>query len=405
MKIKLLRNEISTILRILFLFVIQVNLLNLGDIYAHKKFNPSAFKMENKVLVGEVRFKIIPLREYILKAGVSGLIELEVPYQDAFYEMGKRLGGIDIKRLELDQELMDLSESLMKEKDIPQWHLQRRSRIEQLENQLTKIEGERSLTRQMLDNPEKYEKIFKGLGAVDNNQKMELESYLESLFIHEKQIKEILSYANSERKKELELGQIIKKFELRKMQFDQRIYQSYLTLPFSGEVEFLFPYLEGEENYIQAGMDVAVVRDMRELHGHVPILDPEWRLFDENLLELVVKTRKGRVVGKYSRSFSQNISSKDELIYSFTFDSSDNMSLRAQMGGTTEGFLYHKLSRPAHMVPKFLLVSLDPDTFRNESWKGLVKKICSDYEILEVGLYSIALAKIDEGFSEDKSTK
>ena len=405
MKIKLLRNEISTILRILFLFVIQVNLLNLGDIYAHKKFNPSAFKMENKVLVGEVRFKIIPLREDILKAGFSGLIELEVPYQDAFYEMGKRLGGIDIKRLALDQELMDLSESLMKEKDIPQWHLQRRSRIEQLENQLTKIEGERSLTRQMLDNPEKYEKIFKGLGAVDNNQKMELESYLESLFIHEKQIKEILSYANSERKKELELGQIIKKFELRKMQFDQRIYQSYLTLPFSGEVEFLFPYLEGEENYIQAGMDVAVVRDMRELHGHVPILDPEWRLFDENLLELVVKTRKGRVVGKYSRSFSQNISSKDELIYSFTFDSSDNMSLRAQMGGTTEGFLYHKLSRPAHMVPKFLLVSLDPDTFRNESWKGLVKKICSDYEILEVGLYSIALAKIDEGFSEDKSTK
>ena len=81
------------------------------------------------------------------------------------------------------------------------------------------------------------------------------------------------------------------------------------------------------------------------------------------------------------------------------------MSLRAQMGGTTEGFLYHKLSRPAHMVPKFLLVSLDPDTFRNESWKGLVKKICSDYEILEVGLYSVALAKKGEGFSENKSTK
>ena len=96
---------------------------------------------------------------------------------------------------------MDLSESLMKEKDIPQWHLQRRSRIEQLENQLTKIEGERSLTRQMLDNPEKYEKIFQGLGTEDKNQKMELESYLESLFIHEKQIQEILSYANSERKR------------------------------------------------------------------------------------------------------------------------------------------------------------------------------------------------------------
>ena len=101
MKIKLLRNEISTILRILFLFVAQVYLLNLGYIYAQKKFNPSAFKMENKVLVGEVRFKITPLREYILKAGASGLIEIDVPYKDAFYEMGKRLGGIDIKDLNL----------------------------------------------------------------------------------------------------------------------------------------------------------------------------------------------------------------------------------------------------------------------------------------------------------------
>ena len=195
------------------------------------------------------------------------------------------------------------------------------------------------------------------------------------------------------KEKELELGQIIKKFELRKMQFDQRIYQSYLTLPFSGEVEFLFPYLEGEENYIQAGMDVAVVRDMRELHGHVPILDPEWRLFDEDLLELVVKTRKGRVVGKYSRSFSQNISSKDELIYSFIFDSSDNMSLRTHMGGTTEGSsIINYPDQPTWSRNSFLFL-LILILFRKESWTGLVKKISPDYEILQVGLYSVALTK------------
>ena len=53
-----------------------------------------------------------------------------------------------------------MSESLLKEKDIPQWHLQRRSQIEQFENQLSKIEGERSLAEQMLENPENTGSFF-----------------------------------------------------------------------------------------------------------------------------------------------------------------------------------------------------------------------------------------------------
>ena len=55
---------------------------------------------------------------------------------------------------------MRMSESLLKEKDIPQWHLQRRSQIEQFENQLSKIEGERSLAEQMLENPRKIQGAF-----------------------------------------------------------------------------------------------------------------------------------------------------------------------------------------------------------------------------------------------------
>ena len=365
-----------------------------GNLVAKQKnFNLTKFKEKNRILVGEVRFKITSLREYILKAGTTGLLELDVPYEDSFYEMGKRLGGIDVKRLELDQELMDLSESLMNEKDIPQWHLQRRSRIEQLENQLTKIEGERSLTKEMMENPLKYQKIFQGLGNGDANQTMELELYLESLSSHEAEIKEILSYANSQRKEDLELGQMIKKFDLRKMQFDQRIHQSYLTMPFSGEVEFLFPYLEGEDNYIQTGMNVAVVRDMRELHGQVPILDPDWRLFEEKNLELSVKTRQGSAVGQFLRSYSQNVSSKDELVYSFKFDPDDHGSLRSQMGGKTEGSLYYKLPRPARLVPKFLLVSINSEVFRNSGWDGLIEKLLPEYEILQVGLYTVAIAE------------
>ena len=371
----------------------------LGQLPANK-LDPSSFKKSDRVLVGKVSLRITPLREYKLQAGATGLLELYVPYKKASFETGRRLGGVDTKKLELDQDLMDTSENLLIEKDIPQWHLQRRSKIEQLENQLTKIEAERTMTKQMLENPEKYKKIFQGLGTQERNQTKELRSYLKSLSLHENEIKKMLNYESSERKEDLELGQMIKKFELRKMQFDERIHQSYLTVPFTGEVEFLFPYIEGEENYIQAGMEVAVIRDMRELHGNVPILDPDWRLYEKNLLELTVKTRTGNAVGRYLRSFTENISSKEELVYSFKFEVGDNESLRSQMGGTTEGSLFYKLPKSAHMIPKFLLASLDSETFRDLGWEGLVQKLFPKYEILEVGLYSIAIARFTEESTE-----
>ena len=368
-------------------------LLTYGQEQPFRTLNPSGFRETNRVLVGEISIKVTPLREYTLKAGSTGLIELYVPTKPGSYKLGDRLGGVDTARLQLDQELMDLSESMLREKDIPQWHLQRKSQIDQLDNQLSKIEGERSLTQQMLANPEKYKELFQSSNQGDGNHSKDLAKYLNELSLHEVQIKDMLTFLKSDRKEELELGELEKKFELRKLQFDTRLQQAYLTVPFDSEVEFLFPYVQGEKNYIQAGMEVALLRDLRELHGQVPIIDPDWRLFKKNKLELEIKSSTGFVIGKYLKSVSKEISGGEELIYSFKFDPKDNFSLRNQLGGKTEGKLYYQLTRPARMVPKFLLVSLAPETFRVEGWPGLVKQLCPEYELLHVGLYSIAIAQ------------
>ena len=180
------------------------------------------------------------------------------------------------------------------------------------------------------------------------------------------------------------------------MQFEMRMQEAYLTVPFDGEIEFLFPYVEGEKNYIQAGMEVALLRDLRELHGQVPILDSDWRLYNKNSLELELKAPRGKVIGKYLKSSSREVSGGEELIYSFKFDPQDKLALRNQLGGRTDGMLYLKLSRAAHMVPKFLLVSLNPERFRLGGWSGLVASVCPEYELIEVGLYSIAIGKIAE---------
>ena len=381
-----------TRISLLFLFSFSTGFAQLEKNRA-LTLNPTGFRESDRLLIGKVSLKVTPLREYTMKAGSTGLFELDVPYQSAFFKLGDRLGGIDTARLEIDQELMSLSESMLKEKDIPQWHLQRRSQIEQFENQLAKIEGERSLAEQMLANPEKYRELFQASKKDDVNQTEDLKTYLQTLATHENQVKEMLSFVQSERKEELELGEIKKKFELRKMQFDMRMQEAYLTVPFDGELDFLFPYVVGEKNYIQAGMDVALLRDVRELYGQVPILDPDWRMYPKNRLELEVKSTRGMVIGKYSKSISKDVSGGEELIYSFQFNPQDNLALRNQLGGRTEGTMNLKLTRAGHMVPKFLLVSLNPDIFRREGWSGLVANVCPEYELLEVGLYSIAIAK------------
>ena len=106
----------------------------------------------------------------------------------------------------------------------------------------------------------------------------------------EMRLTEILSFMNSDRKETLELGELRKKFEVRKLQFEMRMKEAYLTMPFAGQVEFLFPYVEGERNFIQRGMEVALVRDLQKIHGQAFMADSRLRLLDKNRVELQVET-------------------------------------------------------------------------------------------------------------------
>ena len=360
------------------------------------KINLDSFHEGERILIGKLPVMMTPFREYTLKAGASGEIVMYVPTKTENYEIGHRLGGIDADRLKLDQELMDISESLLDEKEIPQWHLQRKSQIEQIEAQLTQLKTERMMAEQMVREPEKFEGLFKGSFDAEKMKGENLLIYILKREKDEMRLNEILSFMNSDRKENLELGELRKKFELRKLQFELRMKEAYLTMPFDGQVEFVFPYVEGEKNYIQRGMAVATVRDMQQIHGQVAILDSRLRLFEKNQVELQVKTAKGSLVGKYSKSFKNEAPTGERVIYSFDFDREESASLQNLLGGKIDGELYYSMGRKARIVPKFLLVSLAPSVFRAEGWAGLVKELFPGHELIHVGLSSVAVGKSAE---------
>jgi hypothetical protein len=357
------------------------------------KVNLNSFRENNRILVGKLPVMVTPFREYTLKAGASGEIEMYVPVKTEQYEAGHRLAGIDAGRLKLDQELMDISEVLLDEKEIPQWHLQRKSQIEQLESQLTKIKSERMMAEQMVRDPSKYAGLFKGSFDADKMKGENLLLYILKREKDEIRLTEILSFMNSDRKETLELGELRKKFELRKLQFEMKMKEAYLTMPFAGQVDFLFPYVEGERNFIQRGMEVALVRDMQKIHGQAAMNDSRLRLLDKNRVELQVETASGFAVGKYSKSLKKEGATGEQMIYSFEFLPRHRGALQNLLGGQVDGSIYYLMKGPVRIVPKFLLVSLSPEVFRGEGWSGLVQRFFPGHDLIQVGLNSVAVGK------------
>ena len=63
------------------------------------KINLNGFREQSRILVGKLPVMVTPFREYTLKAGASGEIEMYVPVKTEKYEAGRRLAGIDAERL------------------------------------------------------------------------------------------------------------------------------------------------------------------------------------------------------------------------------------------------------------------------------------------------------------------
>ena len=357
-----------------------------------KGLDIAQFKESSRILIGKLPAMVTPRREFTLKASSSGLLDLYVEAKPGYFKAGDRLGGVDVERLSLDAELLTLGESLLREKEIPEWHLQRKSMIKQLKQQQSTLNSENNLLQQMIEDPEKYKDLLgKGTGK-EFMDEQSLAKYAAELEAYLLKVDQVLDFAQSKRQEELELGELLKKFELKKLQFQLRQKEAYLTVPFDGEVQFLFPYVAGEKNYVGAGTEIALVRDKTEIFAQVPILDSDWRLLDKSRLELELKTSAGVSQADYSQSSKQESGGKERLVYTFKFSPADSPLLGNLLGGSVEAKLFYGLERTAHLIPKFLLVSANPDAFRNGGWVGLVKEVLPEHELVHVGLNSVAVA-------------
>ncbi len=348
------------------------------------------FKESHRILVGEVLVKVFPRREYLIKAGASGELKLNYQQGKIKVEAGDELGGIDIETHQLQQDLLNIEESLHKEKKLPQAQLQRITEIDKFKERLSKIDSELRLTKKFLDNPDLFSQVYES-DQSDSQLTQKLYSTLQDLNGSKKIIQERISYLENEKFQDLEIQEIEKKLKIKNLQFQARDREVRLTVPFSGELQYLYPYQTGERNFVASGVDIAKVRDINEIYVDAPIYNSKWRLISKDKLKLVLKSTSGEEVGNYLESREKNISGNAVLVYRFSFPKSKVENLRPMLDGMVDAKLYYSFEKPALLAPKFLLVSLNPVLFRERGWYGLIDELCPDFELIKVGLNQVGI--------------
>jgi hypothetical protein len=382
------KNQTSTPLAFsIYLFTCQIFLT--GSLSAKIEAS-KLFKESHRILVGEVLVKVLPRREYLIKAGASGELKLNYEQGKIQVEAGDELGGIDIETHQLQQDLLNIEESLLKEKKLPQAQLQRITEIDKFKERLSKIDSELRLTKKFLDNPDLFSQVYDS-DQSDEQLIQKLYSTLQDLNVSKKIFQERISYLENEKFQDLEIQEIEKKLKIKNLQFQARDREVRLTVPFSGELQYLYPYQTGERNFVTSGVDIAKVRDINEIYVDSPIYNSKWRLIPKDKLKLVLKSTTGEVVGNYFESREKNISGNAVLVYRFSFPKSKVENLRPMLDGMVDAKLYYAFEKPALLAPKFLLVSLNPVLFKERGWSGLIEELCPGFELIEIGLNQVGI--------------
>ena len=351
------------------------------------------FATSETILLGRVPAEFTPRRKYRMVANTSGELELNVPYENGFHPAGTSLGVIDRKKLVLDEAILNLKRRELKKKEIPDWEIKRQDNIEQANRRKSNLQAELQFAEKVLEKPAAFTGLFTGLNENEAAWLETIEKDRQRLKKQIRQVDEKLRFLQSEEYGEIELGLLKKRLKSRVKEFQDRRDLAYLTTPFDGEVQFLYPYVEDERNFVQNGDPIAEVRDLSEITAQVPMLDSEWRELSRNRVKIQVGSRIRNTTGQYREAFEVEDRGGPQLLYRFAFPESVQSRLKKYIGGSTQVRLVYDMRKEAHLIPKLKLAKRNPEAFREGSWEKVLEEEIPGAEIEFIGLHSIAVTK------------
>ena len=357
----------------------------------------SGFPQAQSILLGKVPVRVRPVREYVASALTAGTLELTLPYDTREIEAGTVFAQLDLERIQLEQRLLDLSERRLHEKELTEWQLSNQRNIEQIKQEISRIQSENALLNRLKADPEVSAVFLEGEenslpdGATsaetveamlaENAERLELLRTFETLI-------------QSEPYEELEREFQVAKLEQQKLNLEQRMELARMDAPFGGRFQYLIPQPTGnlQEIRVRTGDDVARIRDMSELLAELAVTNEMWRSYPKARLQLKIGEGFSQVIANFETSSVQQVGGKEQLVYSFLVDPLYNTRAVGLIGGVVNGQLYLELNQDVALVPKLSILVGSVEAYRSGGWRAAVADAFPGHELVAIGESAIAVS-------------
>ncbi|MFH1497116.1 MAG: hypothetical protein ABII82_04750 [Verrucomicrobiota bacterium] len=332
-----------------------------------------------------------PVRSVRVKSPTDGLLTLNLPAPGTRLPEGAVWGEFDPERLQLEGEAVALARDLFKEKEHPLLDLELARNAGELAERRAELERQAGMLDRIAADPalaELYADETLGSAGVD-----EVATVAARLRRQLGLVDEVLRFVGTARENELEGRALELKLRAQELDFERRLREFRLAMPFAGELTLIPPPPpHGRPLRVPLGADLALLRDFSAVEARVPLRRAEWRLLDPAALVLR-QARFGRagLQAAYHRQILQETGGREELVCIFRFPDDQRAAARPLAGGQVVMELVLRLEQSTRIVPKIDLLLAAPDAIRNQGWDAGVASLATGARILAMGETHVAV--------------
>jgi hypothetical protein len=348
------------------------------------------YPLSDEIILGTTNAEVRPARYLRLKAPATGQLHLKLPAAGRTLAKGEVWAELDPARLDLERRAVALARALLTAKDEPTLRLEQARQRADLTERLDELERQAAMLRKLLDDPELSKLYLAEQATAGSSDK--IREMLTQLDRQSGLLREVLVFVGTPRQEALELQALHLKLEQQEIELDRRERDSRLMMPFAGEITLVPPRPPaGDPLYIESGMDLARLQDFSSVAARTVIKQTAWRLLDPARLKMRVVAGREVLNASFTRSLTEEIFGRDELVYYFTFDSGQTAAARALVGGQISVQLLAILPQPARLVPKLDLALANPELFRTAGWDAAVAHLIPGARVIQHGDTHLAI--------------
>ncbi len=362
------------------------------DVPTTPKFSIESYPRMNKMRLAVLQCRVLPRTSMTVNSPFAGQLRLYVDKPQTNLQSGFVWAEFEPKILEAESNALAEAKSRLAEReklvlelDLPKQTFKLARDIEEARRQLTLLEvvsTNRALLPAGINFPGLKDKSANPENVVRARQ--ELKVMEESYHYLERTNLAVLGVDLQSQRMEL---------ERRSLEFERQQTQSRFKMPFAGQLNISLQLADGIFEYpVNAGQELAVVRDLSTVMVRLSLSDPAWSALPSESMSAIVNLPDGRKLeAAFALKRIEKVQNREDVVYYFQFPSDKIGSAVRLIGTDVSCELWLGLPETARIVPKLALVMAKPTLFQDRRWNAGLSTLAHGAHVLVEGQTDLAI--------------